>query len=137
MLFLAAFFSHLNKLKTSTQEKDKIFLDVSEDIIAFKARMELYIHRMEHGKTATFSALNAFVEEEEFNFHNICQIFLKHLSSFRFKLNIYIPSHDYSKTFNWVRCPFEMSALQVYPKTDCIAKQLVELQSRQLWRNKF
>ena len=41
LLFLADFFSHLNQLNTSMQGKDKIFLDVSEDIIAFKNRMEL------------------------------------------------------------------------------------------------
>ena len=136
LLFLADFFSHLNQLNTSMQGKDKIFLDVSEDIIAFKARMESYMHRMEHGKIAAFPALNAFVEEE-FNLHNICQIFLVHLSSFLFKLDMYILSHDYSRTFNWVRCHFELSALQVHSETDCIAKQLIELQSRQLWRNKF
>ena len=39
--------------------------------------------------------------------------------------------------FNWVQYPVEVSALQVHPEMDCIAEQLVELQSRQLWRNKF
>ena len=118
------------------QEKDKIFLDVSEDIIAFKARVELWMHQMEHGKIAAFPALNAFVEEE-FSLHNIRHIFLKYLSSFLSELDTYIPSHDYGRTFNWVRCPFEVSALQVHPEMDCIAKQLVELQSQQLWKNKF
>ena len=51
---------------------------------------------MEHGKIAAFPALNAFVEEE-FSLHNICQIFLEHLSSFLSELNKYIPSHDYSR----------------------------------------
>ena len=119
------------------QRKDKIFLDVSEDFIAFKARMDLYMHRMEHGKIAAFPVLNAFVEEEEFNLHKVCQIFFEHFSSFLSKLNIYIPSHDYSRTFNWVRCPFEVSALQIHPETEYIAEQLFELHSRQLWRNKF
>ena len=41
LLFSANFFSHLNQLNTSMQGKDKIFLDVSEDIIAFKNGMEL------------------------------------------------------------------------------------------------
>ena len=50
LLFLADFFSYLNQLNTSMQGKDKIFLDVSEDIIAFKARMELYMHRIKHGR---------------------------------------------------------------------------------------
>ena len=87
-------------------------------------------------ENAAFPALNAFVEKE-FSLHNILQIFLEHLSSFLPELDRYIPSHDYSRTFNWVRCPFEVSALQIHPEMDCIAKQLVELQSRQLRRNKF
>ena len=90
------------------QGKDKILLDVSEDIITFKAKIELWMHRMEQGKIAAFSALNAFVEEEEFNLHSICEIFLDHLSSFLSELDRYIPSNDYSKTFNWVRFPFEV-----------------------------
>ena len=93
------------------------------------------MHRMEQGKIAVFPALNAFVEE--FNLHSIREIFLDHLSSFLSELDRYIPSNDYSKTFNWVRCPFEVSALHVHPDTDCIAEQLIELQSRQLWSNKF
>ena len=115
------------------QGKDKIFLDVSEDITAFKARMELYMNRMKHGKRAAFPALNAFVEEV-FNLHNICQIFLEHLSLFLSKLDIYIYIlfHDYSRTFNWVRCSFEVSSLKVHPETNSIAEQPV-----QLWRNKF
>ena len=137
LLFLADFFSHLNQLNTSTQGKDKILLDVSEDIITFKAKMELWMHRMEQGKIAAFPALNAFVEEEEFNLHSIREMFLDHLSSFLSELYRYIPSNDYSKTFNWVRYSFEVSALHVHPDTDCIAEQLIEFQSRQLWRNKF
>ena len=80
------------------------------------------MHRMKYGKIAAFPALNAFVKEEEFNMRSICQIFLEHLSLFLSKLYLYIPSHDYKRTFNWVPCPFETSALQVYPK----AAQLAE-----------
>ena len=137
LLFLADFFSHLNQLNTSMQGKDKIFLDVSEDIITFKAKMELWMHRMEQGKIAAFPALNSFVEEEEFNLDSVREIFLDHLSSFLSELDRYIPPNDYSKKFNWVRCPFEVSALHVHPDMDCIAEQLIELQNRQLWRNKF
>ena len=49
LLFLPDFFSHLNQLN--------VFLDVSEDIIAFKAGVELWMHRMEHEKIAAFPAL--------------------------------------------------------------------------------
>jgi len=44
-----------------------------------------------------------------------------------------IPSHNYIKTFNWVRSPFEVPELQVHCEVDCIDKQQIELQSRQLW----
>ena len=82
---------------------------------------------MERGKIAAFPALNACVEEK-FNLLSICEIFLDHLSSFLSELDRYIPSNDYSKTFNWVRCPFEVSALLVHPDTDCIVTDyIVEL----------
>ncbi|XP_077969505.1 protein FAM200A-like [Styela clava] len=139
LLFLADFFNHLNQLNTSMQGSNKMFLDLSKDIVAFKAKMELWVHRMEHGKIAAFPTLNAFAEDEEFNFHNIRPIFLEHLSSFFpswIDISLRTTIAEY-RTFNWVRCPFEVSALQVHPETDCIAEQLVELQSRQLWRNKF
>ena len=38
LLFLADFFSHLIQLNTSMQGKDKILLDVSEDIITFEVK---------------------------------------------------------------------------------------------------
>jgi len=42
----------------------------------------------------------------------------------------YIPSHNYIKN---MRNPFEMPELKIYCELDCIAKPLIELQSRQLW----
>jgi len=54
---------------------------------------------------------------------------LLHLS----EMDRYIPSHNYIKTFNWVRSPFEVPELQVHCEVDGIAEQLIELQSRQLW----
>ena len=67
----------------------------------------------------------------------ISRIFLDHLNGFVSELNRYIPSHNYSKIFNWVRSLFEVSALEVHSEMDCIAEQLIELQSRQMWRDKF
>ena len=91
----------------------------------------------ESGKIACFLALNAFVEKEEIDLRGIRQVFLEHLTSFLSESDRYIPSHNYSKTFNWVRLPFEVSTLQVHSELDCIAEQLVEQQSRQLWRDKL
>ena len=62
------------------QGRIKIFLDISKDIIiSFKAKVKLWIHRMENAKIAAFPALNAFLEENEFDLNNICGIFLEHL----------------------------------------------------------
>ena len=79
---------------------------------------------MEQGKIAACPALSACVEEK-FNLRSICEIFLDHLSSFLSELDRYIPSNDYSKTFNWVRCPFEISALHVHPDTDYIVTDYI------------
>ena len=44
LLFLADFFSHMNQLNNSMQEKEKNFLDVSEGIGAFQAKIKLWMH---------------------------------------------------------------------------------------------
>jgi len=91
----------------------------------------LWIHRIERGRISAFLALNAFAEEVEIDLLCICHIFLRaflHLSA----MDRYIPSHNHTKTFNWLRSPFEVPELQVHCEVDCIAEQLIELQSRQL-----
>ena len=90
-----------------------------------------------HGKLAAFPALNLFVEEKNTDLSGIRRIFLEHLNTFASELDQYIPSHDYCKIFNWVRSPFKVSALEIHSEMDCIAEQLIELQSRQMWRDKF
>ena len=67
----------------------------------------------------------------------IRRIFLEHLDTFVSELDRYIPSHSYNKMFNWVRNTFEVSALEVNSEINCFAEQLIELQSLQMWRDKF
>ena len=68
---------------------------------------------------------------------SITRIFLAHLNAFVSELDRYIPSHNYSKIFNWVRGSLEVSALEVHLEMGCIAEQLIEPQSRQMWRDNF
>ena len=68
---------------------------------------------------------------------SITRIFLEHLNAFVYELDRYILSHNDSKIFNWVRGPFEVSALEVDLETGCIAEQLIEPQSQLMWRDKF
>jgi len=86
---------------------------------------------------AAFPAVNVFVEEVEIDFRCIHQIFLNHLATFLSGLGVYIPFTIHSKTFNWVRSPFEVSALCVHCKMDCSVEHKLELQSRQLWIDKI
>ena len=67
-------------------------------------------------------------DELETDLRSVRQIFLSalHLSEF----DRYILSHNYIKIFNWVRSPFEVPVLHVHCEADCIAEQLIELQSR-------
>ena len=129
LLFLADFFSHVNQLNGTIQEKQRIFLDVAESFNAFKAKMKLQMHRMETGKLAAFPALNLFVEEKNIDLRGICPIFFEHLTTFVYKLDRYIPSQNYSLIFSWVRTLFEVSTLEVHSQMDCIAEQLIQPQS--------
>ena len=119
------------------QEKEKNFVDISEGIGVFQAKIKLWMHRMESGTLVAFPILNLFVEEKNIDLHGISRIFLDHLNAFVSELDRYIPSHNYSKIFNWMRSLFEVPALEVHSEMDCIAQQLMELQSRQMWRDKF
>ena len=67
--------------------------------------MKLWIHRVRSGIIAAFPALNAFVEEEEFDLKSVRGIFLERLTSFLSKLDRYIPSHDFKKAFNFATQP--------------------------------
>ena len=87
------------------------------------------MHRMKSGKLAVFPALNLFVYEKNIDLCSISQIFLEHLNAFVSELDLYIPFDNYNKIFNWVRGPFEVSALEVHLEMGCIAEQLIELQS--------
>jgi len=76
-------------------------------------------------------------ERAEIHWCFIRQIFLEHLTTFRSELDKYIPFNSYSKIFHWVRSAFEGPALQVHCEMNCVAEQLIELQSRQLWLDKL
>ena len=71
-----------------------------KNIVAFKAELKLWMHRMEQEKMAAFPSLNEFVEK--FDLHGILRLFPQHLSSFLAELDKYVLSHGYSTTFNWV-----------------------------------
>ena len=126
-----------DQLNSSMQGKEKLFFDVLESIDAFKGKIKLWMHRMKSGRLAAFSGLNLFVEEKDINLGVILPIFLEHLNTFLSELDRYIPSNDYCRIFNWVRNPFQVSALEVHSDMDCIAEELLELQSRQMWKDKF
>ena len=58
------------------QGRNKIFMDVLKDIVSFQAKLKLRMLGMEGGRIAAFTALNAFVEEEELDNKSVCGIFL-------------------------------------------------------------
>ena len=134
---MADVFNRVNRLNNSMQGKEKLFFNVLESIDAFKGKIKLRVYRMKGGRLAAFPGLNLFVEEKDINLGVILPIFLEHLNTFLSELNRYIPSNDYCRIFNWVRNPFQVSALEANLDMDCIAEQLLELQSRQMWKDKF
>ena len=104
------------------QGKQRNFLDIAKSIDAFKVKIKLWMHRMKTWKLAAFTALNLFVEEENIDLRGICSILFEQLATFVSELDRYIPSQNYSKMFNWVRSPFEVSVLEVHSQMHCNAK---------------
>ena len=137
LLFLADVFSHVNQLNSSMQGKEKLFFDALESIDAFKGKIKLWMHRMKSGRLAAFPGLNLFVEEKDINLGVILPTFLEHLNTFLSELDRYIPFNNYCRILNWVRNHFQVSALEVHSDMDRIAEELLELQSRQMWKDKF
>ena len=77
------------------------------------------------------------MEEKDINLAVLLPIFLDHLNTLLSKLDCYIPSNNYYRIFIWIRNLFQVSALEVRLVIDCIAEELLEWQSREMWKDKF
>ena len=122
------------------QGRNKVLLDIVEEIEAFKGKMKLWISRMEKGKIAAFPDLSLFFEEEEdLEKSSLLEMFQEHLQGFLVELEKYIPQHGYASAFCWVRNPFEISEDTILEneEDELVTEQLIDLQSRQLWKEKF
>ena len=116
-------------------------MEVLEDIEAFKAKVRLWIFRIEKGRLAVFPQLNWFLEEEEedLEIKDLLSTFQDHLKGFLDQLNKYISQNGYAKRFFWVRKPFDVyvSEMMKNEEDDFFSEQLVDLQNRQLWNDSF
>ena len=88
-------------------------------------------------KVGCFYGIRLIYGRENIDLLGICTIFLEHFITSFSELIRNISSLNYSKIFNWVLSPFEMSAIEVHSQINCIAEQLIELQSRKMSRDKF
>lgn len=90
------------------------------------------LHRTE---SSCFSIIKPnYFGEKHWLARHLSKIFLENLNTFVSKLYGYFPSLNHSEVFNCWRSLFELSALEVHSEMNWIAQQLVELQSRQMWR---
>ena len=63
--FFSDYFTHLNSLNTSMQGRNKVLLDIVEEIEAFKGKMKLWITKMEKKKNCCFSRLKLVSQEKK------------------------------------------------------------------------
>jgi len=70
LVFLA--FSTVNQLNVSTQGKGKIILCFADEIVEFKSKIQLWIHRMKSGMLAAC----LIVEEKDIDWTDILKVFL-------------------------------------------------------------
>ena len=91
------------------------------------------MRRMDTGKLAAFTALwNRKIL--------ICVPFVQFflitsLHLFPSWIGIFLPK--LIAKFNWEQSPFKLAELEVHSQIDCIAEELNQLQSQQMWRDKF
>ena len=63
--YLNDVFNKVNELKTSMQGRDQNIIVLSEKILAFKEKLNLWKTKMIRGKTGSFSLLSVYFEQFE------------------------------------------------------------------------
>ena len=87
-----------------------------QDIVAFKLKIQLWIHRIENGRLSAFSALNPFAEEVEIDFRWIRQIFLERLNA----------SHRHGSVYPFSQLHRVARSLEIFSRTFCFSRDTVD-----------
>ena len=95
------------------------------------------MHQIKIRRLADFPGFNLFVEEKDINLGIVLLIFPENLNIFLSELDRYIPSNDCRRIFNWAQNPSHMLALEGHSDMDSISGPFLEVQSRQMRKDKF
>ena len=103
--YLSDIFYQLNILNQSLQGPNIMLVDVSEKLLAFREKLNLWKRKIESQKTASFPVFNQFLEDmEEVCLDDVQIIMKRHLAALIQEVDLIIPHR--AKELEWVRNPF-------------------------------
>ena len=103
--YLSDIFYQLNILNQSLQGPNIMLVDVSEKLLAFREKLNLWKRKIESQKTASFPVFNQFLEDmEEVCLDDVQIIMKRHLAALIQEFDLIIPHR--AKELEWVRNPF-------------------------------
>uniref|UniRef100_A0A0L8FVR7 Uncharacterized protein n=1 Tax=Octopus bimaculoides TaxID=37653 RepID=A0A0L8FVR7_OCTBM len=101
----------VNATNLSLQGKEITMLHSYEKLTAFKMKLELWHPKLDRKNFASFSQLNMFIDENEFQ-----------------KYSLYFPDlHDFNKYFCFIRNPFVHSISDLPTEGNLIQEQFIDL----------
>ena len=103
--YLSDIFYQLNILNQSLQGPNIMLVDVSEKLLAFREKLNLWKRKIESQKTASFPVFNQFLEDmEEVCLDDVQIIMKRYLAALIQEFDLIIPHR--AKELEWVRNPF-------------------------------
>ena len=103
--YLFDIFYQLNILNQSLQGPNIMLVDVSEKLLAFKEKLNLWKRKIESQKTASFPVCNQFLEDmEEVCLDDVQIVMKRHLAALIQEFDLIIPHR--AKELEWVCNPF-------------------------------
>ena len=103
--YLSDIFYQLNILNQSLQGPNIMLVDVSEKLLAFREKLNLWKRKIESQKTASFPVFNQFLEDmEEVCLDDVQIIMKRHLGALIQEFDLIVPHR--AKELEWVRNPF-------------------------------
>lgn len=133
LCYLADVFEKLNELNVSLQGRNSNIFILSDKVLAFKRKLELWKAQMDKGNCEMFHCLNEFLEENELDICQISGIVVEHLQNLRQKFEGRFPQP--STENDWIRSPFETNVTAHLSTAE--QEELIELSSDRILRNEF
>ena len=125
LAYLADVFGHLNMLNNKMQGKNESVSTATDKLGAFQVKLNLWPKKAEKGVLEMFRLTEAAVAEID-DLPVLKECICNHLHILQQRLSHYFPDLHVSH-YDWVRNPFNQSAIKAANIVDLLAQELLEL----------